>query len=78
VNIFPPLSFISLIAMLYGLYVLYLGVPVMMKTPQDKVITYLIVSIIVLLVVYFILGVILAAILMPLFGLSMLSMMRGL
>lgn len=76
-NIFPPLAFITFIAMLYGLYIMYLGLPVMMKTPQEKVVTYLIVSIIVLIVVYFVIGAILAAILMPLFGLSLLSGFRG-
>ncbi len=75
--IFPPLGFIILIAMLYGLYIMYLGLPVMMKTPQEKVVVYLIVSIIVLIVVYFVISAILTAILMPLFGLSLLSSFRG-
>lgn len=47
--IFPRLGVLAVIASLYGLYVLYLGFQSpMMDTPQDKVIPYLVVSILVI------------------------------
>lgn len=41
---------------LYGLYVLYLGLPVITKVPAEKHLGYFVVSLIVALVVYFIIG----------------------
>ncbi|NJD76753.1 MAG: YIP1 family protein [Candidatus Methanoperedens sp.] len=55
-NIIPMLGIISLIFSLYGLYILYLGIPVLMETPQDKVITYTIVIIVVTIVIAFVVG----------------------
>ncbi len=49
--IFPVLSILVFLASLYGLYILYLGLPVMMETPKEKAIGYLIVAIIVMLIV---------------------------
>jgi hypothetical protein len=53
-----------LIGAIYAIYLLYLGLPVLMRCPQDKVIGYLIVAIIcaiiVLVVLYFIIGLITA------------------
>jgi len=47
-NILPALGVLSFIAALYGLYILYLGFQTpMMETPQDKVVPYLVVSILV-------------------------------
>lgn len=71
--IIPFLGFLVLIASLYGLYLIYLGLPHTMKTPQDKVIVYMIVTIIVVIVVSVILTAILTAIMFPIFGLSALS-----
>jgi len=62
---------------LYGLYLMYLGLPQMMKTPQDKVIGYLVVSIIVLIVTYWIVSLILTSIVFGIFGLSAMTVMRG-
>jgi hypothetical protein len=46
-NLIPVLgSFIVLLASLYGLYVLYLGVVPMIKVPQDKAIGYTVVVIV--------------------------------
>jgi hypothetical protein len=45
------------VASLYCIYVMYLGLPHMMKTPQDKVIIYLVVSIVAVIVVYLIINV---------------------
>jgi hypothetical protein len=73
----PALGVLVLVAGLYGLYLMYLGLPQMMKTPQDKVIPYLVVSIIVLIVTYWIISLILTSVIFGIFGLSAMTMMRG-
>ena len=45
-NILPALSIVGLIAALYGLYVMYLGLPVLMKNPHEKTIPYMVVLVI--------------------------------
>jgi hypothetical protein len=55
-NIIPALSVIALLFALYGLYILYLGIPVLMGTPNEKVLGYTIVVIVVAFVVYLIIG----------------------
>lgn len=75
--IVPALGILVLIAGLYGLYLLYLGLPVLMNTPQDKTIGYLVVSIIVIILVYWVISMILTAIFLGIFGLSSLTMMQG-
>jgi len=72
-NLIPVISWIGGLIGLYGLYLMYLGIGHMMKTPQDKVMTYLIVSIIVLLVVYFVVAAILGVIMFGIFGISALT-----
>jgi hypothetical protein len=72
-HIIPVLGVLVLIASIYGLYLMYLGMPVMMKTPQDKVIPYLVVSIIVIIVVTFLLTLILSPIILGLFGVGALT-----
>jgi hypothetical protein len=62
---------------LYGLYLMYLGLPQMMKTPQDKVIGYLVVSIIALIVTYWIISLFLTSIILSVFGLSPMTMTQG-
>jgi len=69
-NIIPTIGWLGSLIGLYGLYLLYLGIVPMMKTPEDKRVGYLIVSIIILLVVYFVIAAILTAILFGIFGLS--------
>lgn len=74
-NIIPFLGILVLLASLYGLYLIYLGLPHMMKTPQDKVVVYLVVTIIVVIIVSVILTAILTPIMFGIFGLSALSLM---
>ena len=50
-NLIPPLAILTILASLYGIYLFYLGVTPMMKTPSDKVIPFMIVSAIVIIVV---------------------------
>lgn len=52
-NIIPVIGWLgSLAGGIYSIYLFYLGIPVMKKTPQDKVPVYLIVIIAVLILVY--------------------------
>jgi len=55
-SLVPPLSILILIAGLYAIYLFYLGVPVLMKTPGDQVIPYMIVSALVMIVITVCLG----------------------
>jgi hypothetical protein len=61
-DIVPFLGIIALLGALYGLYILYLGMPIILNTPKDRVITYLIVTIVVTLVVDLIIAAIIGAI----------------
>jgi len=72
-NILPTIGWLAGLVGLYGLYLMYLGLTPLMKTPEDKRVGYLVVSIIILLVVYFVVVAILSAILLSIFGLSLLS-----
>lgn len=42
-NILPALSIVGLLVALYSLYVMYLGLPVLMKNPNEKTIPYMVV-----------------------------------
>ncbi|MEO6291382.1 MAG: Yip1 family protein [Burkholderiaceae bacterium] len=42
-NIIPALSIIGLLAALYSLYVMYLGLPQLMKNPKEKTVVYMVV-----------------------------------
>lgn len=50
----------TLIAAIYAIYLFYLGLPPLMKTPTDKVIPYMLVSALVIFIVTFVLGAIMA------------------
>ena len=68
--ILPAIAFIGALLGLYGLYLLYIGLPVMKKTPEDKHVVYFVVSLLVLILVYMIIGFVLSKIFMSVFGLS--------
>jgi hypothetical protein len=51
VHLIPLLGVVLILAGLYAIYLFYLGVAPVMKTPQDKVIPYMIVSAVVVVVV---------------------------
>src|SRR5262249_56987137 len=50
-NLVPPLAPLILVAALYAVYLFYLGLPHLMKTPGDQVIPYMIVSALVIIVI---------------------------
>jgi hypothetical protein len=56
--IIPGLSPITGLVSLYSLYILYLGLPVLMETPQDKAMGYFVVSIVVSILVFIVVGVV--------------------
>jgi len=58
----PVLTPLTLLAAIYAIYIFYLGMPPVMKTPSDKVVPYMIVSAVVIIVVWIVLGFLLAAI----------------
>ena len=61
--IIPGLWILGILAGLYGLYVLYLGFDTpMMETPKDKVMSYMVVSIVVVIVLYVVFSLILGGI----------------
>jgi hypothetical protein len=61
-NLIPALGVLGLLAALYAIYLFYLGIPVLMKTPADKVIPYMAVSAVVIIIVYFVIGVVAGAV----------------
>lgn len=75
--IVPALGILVLLAGIYGLYLMYLGLPVLMKTPQDKTVPYLVVSIIAVILVYWVIWMIVKVIFLGIFGLSALTTMQG-
>jgi uncharacterized membrane protein len=56
-NLIPPLAVLVVLASLYGIYLFYLGVAPLMKTPQEKIIPYMVVSAVVIIVVYVVVAV---------------------
>ncbi len=73
-QLFPMLGLLVLVAVVYGIYVCYLGMAPLLKTPQDKVIPFLVVAAVVSIVVTFVLGAITGAVTLLLFGLPPLVM----
>jgi len=70
-TIIPVLGWIvAIVGSLYGIYLLYLGLPVLMKCPEDKTVVYMVVMVVVYIVLYW---VFMSMILAGMFG----SMMFG-
>jgi hypothetical protein len=66
-NIIPSLAILGILG-LYSIYLFYLGVPVMKKTPEDKRITYMIVSAVLIFVVGYIVNMIIIRIVYGVMG----------
>jgi len=58
----PRLSWLASLAGIYGLYLLYIGLKPMMKTPDEKQTSYFVISLIVMVVVFVVLSWILTSI----------------
>lgn len=61
-NFIPIIGVLTFLVALYGLYLVYLGMPVIMKTPPDKVLPYLLVVIGVSIVLWIVISVVTSAI----------------
>jgi hypothetical protein len=55
-NIIPALGVLVILAALYAVYLCYVGVPIVMHTPPDKVVPYMVVSALVMIVVSVVVG----------------------
>ena len=69
---------LAIAAWIYGIYLMYLGIGPLKKTPEDKKVVYLILSYVVIIAVYFILMAVLGMVIFGIFGLSALGAARGL
>ena len=61
VMVFPALLMLSIIGGLYSIYLFYVGLPVMMKTPESKVVPYMVVSAVAVIFIGMILAMLTAA-----------------
>ena len=55
-HLVPSLGVLGLIASAYGLYIMYLGLPVLMRSPKEKAIPYTAVVVVCAILVFFVLG----------------------
>ena len=60
VFIIPPLGIVAFLGLLYGLYILYLGLPIVLGTPKDKVIPYVFATVVAVVIVYLVFGLIIS------------------
>ena len=61
-NLFPALAWLGGLLGLYGFYLLYLGLPVVMKAPQDKALGYTAVVVVSAIVLWMVVGAIAAGV----------------
>jgi hypothetical protein len=54
--IIPLLGLLALIAAIYALYTLYLGLPKLMRVPQDKTVSYFVVTLVIAFLVFMVVG----------------------
>ena len=54
--VIPALSPLVFLASLYSIYLFYLGMPPVMKTPEDQVVPYMLVSAVIVIVLIFVAG----------------------
>ena len=67
---------IAIAGWVYGVYIMYLGVGPLKKTPEDKKVVYLLVAYVIMIALYFIVAAILGAVLFAAFGFGMLHSLR--
>lgn len=63
--LFPPLSFLTLIAGLYGLYLMYLGLPKLMVVSKDKAVIYTVCAVLAAIVVSLVVSLVAGLLLAP-------------
>lgn len=55
-SLIPAISILAIIPGIYSLYLLYLGLPVLMKSPRDKALAYTVVVLIAAIVIFVVIG----------------------
>jgi hypothetical protein len=55
-HIVPTIGLLILLASLYGLYLIYLGLPVMMRCPKERTVTYTVVIVVCAIVFFLVIG----------------------
>jgi len=62
-NLLPTIGILGVLAGgIYSIYLFYLGLPVLMRTPQDKVVAYMIVAAVIIFVIYIVIGLVVGTI----------------
>jgi hypothetical protein len=61
-QLIPALAVVMIIAGLYGIYLFYLGLPPVMRTPPEKVIPYMLVAAVIMIVLSLVVGIVTSAI----------------
>jgi len=74
-GILPAIGWLGGLFGLYGIYLMYLGFPDIMKTPQDKVVVYMVVTVVLLMIIYFVLFSVITGIILSVFGVTMMHTM---
>ncbi len=69
--IIPMLAWLALIGALYGLYLLYLGLPRLMRVSEDKAIGYTVLVVVVQIVLYIVVAFVVASLVATFFGAAM-------
>ncbi len=77
-SVLPSIAIIGSLIGLYSIYVWYLGLTPVKKTPDDKKVVYMIVSIVVYIVVMIIIGAVMNIVLQKVLGLDLMSGFGGL
>lgn len=68
---------LALIAFLYGIYLIYLGLPRLMRVGQDKAVVYVVVVVAAWIVIYWILMMVLAGMILSMIGFGVMGGMRA-
>ncbi len=68
VTIIPMLGLLVWIAIIYGLYLLYLGLPLLMRVAEDKAVGYVVVVVVVQILLYIAIGIIVGALVLSFIG----------
>ena len=67
---------VSLAAWAYGIYIMYLGIGPLKKTPEDKKVVYMIVAFLIMIVLYFVVAAVLGMILFAAMGMTAGGLLR--
>jgi Yip1 domain len=67
-GIIPLLGLLILLALIYGFYLLYLGLPLLMRVPADKAVIYFVVVLVVQILLYVLVGYVVSALVLSFVG----------